>query len=830
MDKYDLKEEVIGCKETIDIQDEISNVITGFNDSTKQLHNYLKNSINQAINIDIIVSFVMESGVRMLIDDLNAAVNRGVKVRLLTGNYLGITQPSALYLLKSELGDSLDLRMFDQEKRSFHPKAYIFHYENKDEIYVGSSNISRSALTSGVEWNYRFDNQMNPKDYEQFFITFEDLFRSHSIIMDDEELNKYSKEWKKPTAIGQLQKYDLVRDENNHEVIFPRGAQIEALYSLNKIREEGANKGLVFAATGIGKTYLAAFDSIRYKRVLFVAHREEILKQAADSFMKVRKTSNVGFFNSDYKDTKADLVFASVASLGKSDYLNQNYFEPDDFDYIVIDEFHHAINDGYVRIMNYFKPSFMLGLTATPDRMDGRDIYKLCDYIVPYQISLVDAINKGMLVPFHYYGIYDETVDYSKISRTNGKYNGKELNQKLLVKNRYDLIYKYYSKYNSKCALGFCSSRVHAERMAKEFNKRNVPAAAVYSGSGGENSIERSQAISLLRTGELKVVFSVDMFNEGVDVPGVDMVMFLRPTESPVVYMQQLGRGLRLFENKKYLNVLDFIGNYENSGKAPFLLSGRSYSKNILIKRDYQSFEFPVGCIVDFDMRLIDMFESMAKRKRVVRDLIDEEYFRVKDELEGKVPTRMELFTLMDDDVYDLCLKNSKENPFRQYFKYLDRLNQLNANEKSMIDTKADEFLNVIETTTMSKSYKMPLLKAFYNNGVIKMEIDEDDIYRSFFDFYHDGINGKDLAKDKSTSNYKNWTKKDYVAKARQMPVKFLLKSGKGYFVEKPPAELALNDDLAEYINLEEFILHMNDIINYRITDYYRRRYKESIL
>ena len=453
-------------------QIEHTDVMTGDRNRNRFLYYQLKMSMLKANKIDIIVSFLMESGVRMLLMDLKAALDRGVQVRILTGNYLGITQPSALYLLKKELGDRVDLRFYSEKERSFHPKSYIFHYENGGEIYIGSSNVSKSALTSGIEWNYRFSSLDDKKNFRLFNDTFEDLFENHSIVIDDEELTRYSKTWHKPAVSKDLAKYDDLEDnaDTKVEALFqPRGVQIEALYALEDSRLEGARKGLVQAATGVGKTYLAAFDSAKYERVLFVAHREEILKQAAVSFENVRNSDDYGFFNGKQKDTDKAVIFASVATLGRNEYLTKDFFAPDYFDYIVIDEFHHAVNDQYQRIVNYFKPQFLLGLTATPERMDGKNIYEICDYNVPYEISLKEAINKGVLVPFHYYGIYDET-DYSSLHLVKGRYDEKELNETYIgnVK-RYDLIYKFYMKYRSKIALGFCCSRQHAEEMAKDF-------------------------------------------------------------------------------------------------------------------------------------------------------------------------------------------------------------------------------------------------------------------------------------------------------------------------------------------------------------------------
>ena len=373
--------------EVEDVIIESTDVMTGDRNQRRFLYYQLKMSMIKAERIDIIVSFLMESGVRMILKDLRSALDRNVPIRILTGNYLGITQPSALYLIKKELGEGIDLRFYNEKERSFHPKAYIFHYKTNGEIYIGSSNISKSAMTSGIEWNYRFRSSGDAKSFQTFYDTFEDLFFNHSIVIDDEELRRYSKNWHKPAVSRDLERYDRDGEDTNVKALFqPRGAQIEALYALEDSRAEGAVKGLVQAATGVGKTYLAAFDSAKYKRVLFVAHREEILKQAAVSFRNVRHSDDYGFFYGKQKDTDKSVIFASVATLGREEYLTADYFPADYFNYLVIDEFHHAVNTQYRRIVNYFTPQFMLGLTATPERMDGKSIYEICDYNVPYEI------------------------------------------------------------------------------------------------------------------------------------------------------------------------------------------------------------------------------------------------------------------------------------------------------------------------------------------------------------------------------------------------------------------------------------------------------------
>lgn len=820
-------------EERIDIdglQIEYTDVMTGGKNRNRFLYYQLKMSMLKANKIDIIVSFLMESGVRMILKDLKTALDRGVQVRILTGNYLGITQPSALCLIKKELGNRVDLRFYNDKDRSFHPKSYIFHYENIGEIYIGSSNISRSALTFGIEWNYRFSSLDDKKNFSLFYDTFVELFEYHSIMIDDDELIRYSKNWHKPAVSKDLAKYDnLEEDEDTKvEILFqPRGVQIEALYALEDSRSEGATKGLVQAATGVGKTYLAAFDSAKYKRVLFVAHREEILKQATISFKNVRHSDDYGFFYGKQKDTDKAVIFASVATLGRKEYLTEDFFAPDYFDYVIIDEFHHAVNEQYQRIVKYFKPQFLLGLTATPERMDGKNIYEICDYNVLYEISLKEAINKGMLVPFHYYGIYDET-DYSSLHLIKGRYDEKELNETYIGNiKRYDLIYKYYMKYRSKRALGFCCSRRYAEEMAKEFCKRGIEAVAVYSNADGEFSEDRDKAIKKLKKQEIKMIFSVDMFNEGVDIATLDMVMFLRPTESPIVFLQQLGRGLRISKGKEYLNVLDFIGNYEKAGRAPLLLSGgKDFGEKAA--HDYADIEYPDDCIVDFDMRLIDLFKELEKKSLSVKERIKQEFYRVKELLDGKVPSRIELFTYMDDDIYQYCMKHAKENPFRRYMEFLNEMHELSVDEEVVYSGIGREFLSLIETTDMQKVYKMPILYSFYNDGDIRLAVKDEDVLAAWKTFFDNGTNWKDFAADVSYADYKAMTDKQHLNKAKSMPIKFLKASGKGFFIEKDGYAIAIRDDLEEIIRNDAFKKHMKDVLEYRTMDYYRRRYEEK--
>src|SRR5574344_950455 len=558
-----------------------------------QLLFHLNVSISRAKKIDIIVSFLKKSGVEELKNQLEWAVGNNIPIRILTGTYLGITEPAALYYLRDVFGYKIDIHFFTPAKHSFHPKAYLFETDVGKEMYIGSSNISRGALTSSIEWNYRITEEKDSESIEIFSKTFNDLFYNHSISVTDEVLSSYSKSWKANKFYSAWKENYKKSNTSDSSVdssiklneIKPRDSQIEALYKLRTLREQGFTKALVIAATGIGKTYLAAFDSKTSSRILFIAHREEIIKQAAISFNKVRGDNCSGLFYGSQKDKDKPVICALIETLGRKEYLNENYFPCDYFDYIVIDEFHHAVASNYKRLIEYFKPKFLLGLTATPEIMYGQDMYSIGDFNSAYEIRLQEAINKGWLSAFDYYGIYDDTVEYKNISYSNGKYNSSELEKALMINKRSELVINHYKKYSTKKALGFCSSIAHADFMAKSFCNEGIPSCSVHSGEANEFTKSRDVAIKELQSGKIKVIFSVDMFNEGVDIPSVDTILFLRPTESPTIFLQQLGRGLRLSNEKSKVIVLDFIGNYKKAGMIPYLLKGKPYTPDLKNKK-----------------------------------------------------------------------------------------------------------------------------------------------------------------------------------------------------------------------------------------------------
>ena len=536
-------------------------------------------------------------------------------------------------------------------------------------------------------------------------------------------------------------------------------------------------------------------------------YERDIIKTIEESFKNVHTNKSTGFFYNTIKDTDSDIIFALVQSLGRE--YNLKKFKEDQFDYIIIDEFHHAVANSYKNVLNYFKPKFMLGLTATPERMDNRDVFALCDYNNVYEIRLKEAINKGFLVPFKYYGIYDDTIDYSTVNMRNGKYDEKDLEEKLMINKRAELIYNHYLKYNSTNAIGFCSSINHALYMAEYFNIHNIPSAAVHSGEQGEYTQERSEAIAKLKSNELKILFTV--------------------AQSQTIFLQQLGRGLRKSENKTHLKVLDFIGNYKKANFIPFLLSGTNYDRTALLKKSVFEFEYPEDCYIDFDFQLVDIFRIQAEQELKVKDKIILEFNSVKGDL-GHRPSRVELFLGMDEGVMGAMKTRSKLNPFRDYLTFLSENMELTSKEDKLINTKAHEFLKTIENTSMTKSYKMPILKAFYNDGNIKMEITDDDVYQSMKEFYSYASNGVDMLKDNSSKDYKNWGKKKYVSLAKRNPIKFLNKSHGEFFIKKEGCALALSDDLKEFIHSESFIEHFKDIIEYKTLNYYKYRFEKNEL
>ncbi len=811
------------------------------NNSITGRDNYLLPHLHTEIqaatgNIDIIVSFLKVSGIKLLLEELVTAAQRGVKIRVLTGIYLNITEPEALYLLKQAFlalpETQFELRIYNGTD-SFHPKSYLFSSENGGTMYIGSSNISKSALTNAVEWNYRFYRHEHQVDFDAFQHEFETLF-AEALVATDELLRQYARQHRLPKMTPTIQLIDgiakvvpqqeqLASEESlQYALPQPKGAQIEALYQLQKTRIDGFDKGLIVAATGIGKTYLAAFDSTHFANVLFLAHTEDILKQAAQTFANVMPEKTQGFYYGAQKDGAVDHLFATVQTLSN----RLDLFDPDAFEYVIVDEFHHASAPSYQKIIEHFQPKFLLGLTATPERMDNRDVFALCDYNVVYEIRLPEAIERDWLAPFTYYGIYDPT-NYNDVKRTSAHYDTLALEEAFRKSKRADLIFKHYLPYQNRTALGFCVSRNHALEMAEYFSKQGIKAFATYSGEESSRYfMPRQEAIERLNDKSIDIIFSVNMFNEGVDVPHIDLLLFLRPTESVTIFLQQLGRGLRKSTDKQQVIVLDFIGNYRDVEFLPQVLAGNFQPKNTNVEKSLTTPTFPEGCNVNFDFEVVNLMKEMAKAKRsqhVLQDLaLENVYLQWEDVMTASQfqhPSRTETYRYLDDEMMVQFLK-MRMGPLRQHLAFFADKNELSPEELALVGTQAETFFNLMETTTMTQLYKLPLLQAFIDNDTIKTTITQEDIIRSFHQFYSVPAHLIDLTRNKKSKPFSEWKEADYVRTANN-PINAFKNSGQGFFSGDIDAfSLHLDPSLLTPM----FVAHLRDIITFRREHFLKAR------
>lgn len=664
----------------------------------------LCHSIARADEIDLAVSFVQASGLRLLLPDLHDALDRQVaelrppvRVRILTSDYLEITDPQALRLLVLLQEKGAQVRIFEASGRSFHLKAYLFtHFPDQSAlhgtVFIGSSNISRPALTDGLEWNYRVDY---PGDdgFLEARARFEELFRDpRTVELSDAWIDRYEARRVPPSR-----PVEPSADENEKPPT-PTPIQHEALAALTHTRREGYRRGLVVLATGLGKTWLAAFDAeqIGARRVLFVAHREEILNQAADTFVRIRPRARIGFYMGQTRDTQVDVLCASVQTLGRNTHLER--FAPQHFDYIVVDEFHHAAAPTYRRLLAHFAPQFLLGLTATPDRTDQSDILSLCDDNLVFDRNLFAGIETGLLAPFHYYGIWDASVNYKEIPWRNGRFEPDKLSNKLATLARARHALKEWRKRAQQRTLAFCVSIRHAEFMATQFRLQGIEAAAVYAGS----ELARGEALEQLADGRLAVIFSVDLFNEGVDLPAIDTVLMLRPTESKILFLQQLGRGLRRAEGKERLVVLDFIGNHHSFLHKPQALgqigSGYKQLAEFARKLETRRLELPTGCYINFELELIDFLKSLDG------DGVARDYEALRDGL-GHRPTLAEFYRSGANF-------GRMRKEYTSWFGLVKAMGDLGETESAILDAHQG-LLRELETSAMTKSFKMVLLEAF---------------------------------------------------------------------------------------------------------------------
>ncbi|WP_246039947.1 DUF3427 domain-containing protein [Sulfitobacter sabulilitoris] len=592
----------------------------------------LAERLDTAQSVDLAIAFAMDSGVALLEPWFRELLARGGQLRVVVGDYLDTTDPTALARLLDLEG--AELFVFETCGLSFHPKAWLFRAADaRGAAIVGSSNLSQSALTDGVEWNLHSEDAA-----DSVAAAYKDLLARPEVKpLTAEWIDAYSKR-RRARPMPEFTARVVAEEGPPLE---PHTVQKEALEALELSRSNGHRAGLVVLATGLGKTWLAAFDTIHTKadRILFVAHRDEILTQAMAAFRRVRPEAKLGRYTGTEKEADAEILFASVQTLGRVGHLRQ--FDRDHFDYIVVDEFHHAAARTYQNLIEHFTPGFLLGLTATPDRTDGADLLGLCDENLVYECDLFRGIDSGHLAPFHYFGVPDD-VDYAQIPWRSGQFDPAALNAALATEARALNALEQYRNRARGPAIGFCCSMRHADYMADYFRAAGLKAVSVHS---GKSSAPRASSLAALGRDEIDILFAVDMFNEGVDVPEIGTVLMLRPTESAIIWLQQLGRGLRRVEGK-VLQVIDYIGNHRSFlTKVATLLQAGAGDRSISTKLEALQtgeFQIPQGCEITYELEVIDILRNLLRPKEGSVEL-EAFYIDFRDR-NGIRPTAVEVF------------------------------------------------------------------------------------------------------------------------------------------------------------------------------------------
>lgn len=650
----------------------LSNVNTSF-------LNKIKSNLKKCKSFNFSVSFIKKAGLVLLEREIEEALERGAKGRIITSTYQNFTDIGSLeqfYNWQKEYDNfecHLDYECFGDN--GFHTKGYLFEYDDSIEFIVGSSNITRFALLKNYEWNVSLISKDNLESYNDALIEFE-LIWNNTLELDSKLIEKYRLQ-----LDYAIEKWDMDYINATDNKINPNSMQRKALRELRRYRDTGVKKALIISATGSGKTYLAAFDARNFgaKRLLYIVHRESILKDARESFIKVFGAERTyGFYTGNENSLDADFIFATSNMLGR----HLDSFKKDEFDYIIYDEVHHVVAETGKKIFEYFEPEFILGLTATPERMDNQDIFNLFDQNVPFELRLRDAINNDLVVPFHYYGIRDQLVDYSSKDKMTIAKNIAEQNNIEFIKSQ---IEKYRKPGEKLKCIAFCTNIQSCKLMAEELYEEGYHTISL---TGINDTGVRIKAFKDLQDDNnlLEIICTVDILNEGVDIPQVNMVLFLRPTESQTVFIQQLGRGLRKYPGKDYVTVLDFIGNnYDRAvqiamalgtlGKTTYM--EKAYLKE-MIRTNFESLDIPEVKIEIDDLSKEEIVNFIDKTNFNSRIFLEKDYKNFKAYINnGAYPTHMDFLNSdVSPDLIRIIKSTFSGSKNKSYYNFLKKIEE----------------------------------------------------------------------------------------------------------------------------------------------------------
>ncbi|MDF2872041.1 MAG: hypothetical protein K0R05_3616 [Anaerocolumna sp.] len=687
----------------------------------------------------ISVAFITLGGITPLLQTLKELEKSGIPGEILTTNYLSFTEPDALEKLNGL--KNITLKMYDvgTADEGFHTKGYIL---KKDEIYriiVGSSNITSAALTSNREWNTKIVSTEQGEYAQNILEEFNELWNSKYALDFDEFFELYKERYKIVKRQREIARQEEIPSIEKYKLT-PNDMQVGFIANLQKILAAGEERALLISATGTGKTYASAFAmrELGFKRVLFLVHRGQLAKQTKKSYERVfDKSVSMGLVGAGHNDYDKDYVFATVQTLNRDTHLLQ--YQPDTFDCIILDEAHHSSANTYQKVMSYYKPRMWLGMTATPDKRDdneeGRNIYKIFHYQIAYEIRLQKAMEENLLCPFHYFGISDISILDDKQIKTN-QLDAKDFNQLVgdeRVKHIIEQV-KYYGFSGDKVkGLIFCSRIDESEELSEKFNRLGFRTIAL---NGSASEEERSEAFERLAMDEddatdemqpLDYIFSVEILNEGVDIVEVNQVIMLRPTESPIVFVQQLGRGLRKDECKEYVVILDFIGNYNNNFMIPIALSGdRTYNADQIRKYVISgNSTIPGASTVHFDEVAKDKIFSSIDKIKGMKTIIRDSYTSLKNRL-GCVPYLMDFYENGEIDPLVIIREYKTYQAFLESAEKELYIGRINEQEMLTLEYLSKTFLSG------ARPYELMILKGFLDNQEIGTKQLQDAISAKF--------------------------------------------------------------------------------------------------